>query len=50
VSAPASAGPGLRLYSEPKQNEWIFYTRERGMVRFDLSSKTFSTCPKGVCP
>lgn len=49
VSAPASVGPGLKLYSAPAPNEWIFYTRTRGMVRFDLASKTFSTCPAGVC-
>ena len=49
VQAPASVGPGLKLYSSPKPNEWIFYTYTRGMVRFNLSSKTFSTCPAGVC-
>lgn len=49
VSAPAAIGPGLRLYSAPTPHEWIFSTRRHGMVRFDLTSKTFAICPSGVC-
>ena len=49
VAAPAAVGAGLKLYSSPSPDEWIFYTHSHGMVRFDLTSKTFSTCPSGVC-
>lgn len=49
ISAPAAAGPGLKLYSAPSPNEWIFYTRKHGMVRFTLATKEFSLCPSGIC-
>lgn len=49
VSAPAAMGPGLKLYSAPSPNEWIFHTYTHGMVRFNLATKTFSTCPGGLC-
>jgi hypothetical protein len=49
VSAPAIVGPGLKPYSAPSPHEWIFHTRFHGMLRFNTSSKTLSTCPSGVC-